>query len=136
MLSSDQHAIVAGLHMLRSKGQAPSSVAGSVLALPLIESTIGPGEIEICLREDGSKWLLGSGSFGDVSISTSVMAFSCWFLACSWYFLGLCTGLASAGFRAVAACHAFGSFRLLAMCVDMADCRCTEASSMASMMWR
>ena len=51
---------------MHSKGLLPAGGAGSMPGRLSSESTISPEEIAICLRDDGSKWLLGSGSFGDV----------------------------------------------------------------------
>ena len=42
---------------------------------------IRPSDIQICLREDGTEWLLGSGSFGEVRRAVrkafSIMAMKC-----------------------------------------------------------
>jgi hypothetical protein len=61
-----RYCATAGLHVLHSKGLIPPGGAGSMPSRLSSESTISPDEIAICLRDDGSKWLLGSGSFGDV----------------------------------------------------------------------
>lgn len=53
---------------MHSKGLMPAGGASSMPTRLSSESTISPEEIAICLRDDGSKWLLGSGSFGDVRV--------------------------------------------------------------------
>ncbi len=42
---------------------------------------IRPSDIQICLREDGTEWLLGSGSFGEVRSQRAEslrVLFYCW----------------------------------------------------------
>jgi hypothetical protein len=66
-----------GVHSRASKSLPPSSALDSASSygvwakglrspLPAQFYTISPAEIAICKREDGSDWLLGSGSFGQV----------------------------------------------------------------------
>ena len=110
----------AGLHVIHSKGLMPTSGASSMPARLSSESTISPEEIAICLRDDGSKWLLGSGSFGDVRVT--MFCFRC-LVPCS----------ERPEQQAELSLHNLHQLLLL-LSAEVLVCRCTRAGSTACMM--